>query len=184
MPTPTHLKSDLIARRARCCAAAGAELASGDPLDEFQAAGRRAGPSWSRSKRKFLIDQIGRAARQACGARPAATRKSRPSATPVSATIAKLEATLPVLQERLDIAKTLYDKRPARRPIIWNDCRTCVERAARTLMVQKSRAQRGQCRGRRHRPSRAPRAVAEFRRTALRAISPRPSARRRVSCRI
>jgi hemolysin D len=101
-----HLESDLIAAQLDV-ARLHAALASGDPLESF-APPQRASPSLIAVQRQFLIDQTAEQhAKLAVLDRQRAQKQAELQT--IAATVGKLEASLPVFQERLDIRKTLYD---------------------------------------------------------------------------
>jgi len=101
-----HFESDLIAAQLDV-ARLQAELAPGDPLESF-APPDGAAPSLIAVQRQFLIDQTSEQhAKLAVLDRQRAQKQAELQT--IAATVDKLAASLPVLQERLDIRKTLYD---------------------------------------------------------------------------
>jgi len=101
-----HLESDLMAARLDV-ARLQAALADGDPLANFTPPAR-APPELAAVQRKLLRDQT--AEQQARLAVLDRQREQKEAERETNlATIAKLQAALPVMQERLDIRKTLYE---------------------------------------------------------------------------
>jgi len=101
-----HLQNDLIAAQLEV-ARLRAELSDGDPLANFDPpAGAPA--SMVATQRRFLYDQAAeQQSKLAVLDRQRAQKEAELATT--AATVEKLDASLPVLQERLDIRKTLYD---------------------------------------------------------------------------
>lgn len=101
-----HSQSDLMAAELEV-ARLRAELADGNPLSNFKPP-VDAPSALVAVQRQFLLDQV--AEQQAklviCDRQRAQKAAERET---IGATIGKLEASLPVLQERLEIRKTLYD---------------------------------------------------------------------------
>ncbi len=101
-----HYQSDLIAAQLDV-ARLQAELADGDPLTDFKAPAD-ASPELVAVQRKFLLDQT--AEQQAkLEVLDRQARQKQAERDTIQATIGKLEASLPVLEERLQIVKTLYE---------------------------------------------------------------------------
>jgi len=101
-----HSQNDLIAAKLDV-ARLQAELANGDPQTNFISPAE-APAAQVAIQRKFLLDQTAEQnARLAVLDRQLDQKKAERDT--VGATVAKLEASLPVLQERLEIRKTLYD---------------------------------------------------------------------------
>jgi hemolysin D len=103
-----HLKSDLIAAKldvARLRAALGA---GANPLEAFRPP-EDASPVLIEMNRQFLISQMAeQQAKLAALDRQIAQKEAERGTT--AATIAKLEATIPVLAQRVDVRKYLFDK--------------------------------------------------------------------------
>jgi hemolysin D len=102
----SHLESDLIASeldvaRLRAALSDGDVLANFDPPEGAPAA-------LVATQRKFLADQTAEQRAKLAVLDRQRAQKEAERAT-IGATVDKLEASLPVLQERLDIRKTLYD---------------------------------------------------------------------------
>ncbi len=101
-----HLQSDLIAAQLDV-ARLQAELAEGDPIANFEPPDQ-APPYLIAIQRKFLIDQTAEQRAKLAVLDQQRAQKEAELET-ISATVGKLEASLPVLQDRLEIRKTLYD---------------------------------------------------------------------------
>jgi hemolysin D len=102
----SHLESDLIAAQLDV-ARLRAALSDGDAVANFNPPDG-APPALVATQRKFLADQTTeQRAKLAVLDRQRAQKEAELATT--AATVSKLEASLPVLQERLDIRKTLYD---------------------------------------------------------------------------
>jgi len=101
-----HLQSDLVAAQLDV-ARLEAALADGDPIENFKPP-EQAPPNLVAMQRKFLIDQTGEQQAKLAVLDQQRAQKLAELQT-ISATVSKLEASLPVFQERLDIRKTLYD---------------------------------------------------------------------------
>ncbi len=101
-----HYESDLMAAQLDV-ARLQAELADGDPLTNFMPPAD-APPALMALQRKFLLDQTAeQKAKLAVLDRQRQQKVAEREA--IAATIGKLEASLPILQERLEIRKTLYE---------------------------------------------------------------------------
>ncbi len=102
----SHLESDLISAQLDV-ARLRAALSDGDPLANFTPP-EGAPPALVAIQRKFLADQTAELQAKLAVLDHQRAQKEAELAT-TAATVSKLEASLPVLQERLDIRKTLYD---------------------------------------------------------------------------
>jgi membrane fusion protein, hemolysin D len=101
-----HYQSDLIVAQLDV-ARLQAELSDGDPLEAFNPP-QDAPAALTALQRKFLIDQTAeQKAKLAVLDRQRQQKLAERETT--AATIAKLEASLPILQERVEIRKTLFD---------------------------------------------------------------------------
>jgi hemolysin D len=101
-----HYQSDFVAAQLEV-ARLQAELSDGDPLTNFTPPDG-ASPELIAVQRKFLLDQT---AEQQAKIAVLDRQKQQKQAEyeTAQATVGKLEASLPVMQQRLDIRKTLYD---------------------------------------------------------------------------
>jgi hemolysin D len=101
-----HYQSDLVAAELDA-ARLRAELADGDPLANFNAPAE-ATPSQVAVQRQFLLDQSAEQQDKLAVLDRQRQQKQAEHET-IKATIAKLEASLPILQERMEIRKTLFE---------------------------------------------------------------------------
>ncbi len=102
-----HVKNDLLTARldvARLTAA----LASGDPIGSFVPP-VEASQSAIELQRQFLVSQMTEQATKLSELDQQRAQKKAESET-IAATISKLDATIPLLEERVNIRKYLYDK--------------------------------------------------------------------------
>jgi hemolysin D len=135
-----HFESDLIAAQLDV-ARLQAALAPGDPLESF-APPERASPSLIAVQRRFLIDQIAeQRAKLAVLDRQRAQKQAELQT--IAATVGKLEASLPVFQERLDIRKTLYDHSTGSKANYLEMLQSFVEEQ-HELEVEKSKYHEGE----------------------------------------
>jgi hemolysin D len=130
-----HLESDLVAAQLDV-ARLRAALADGDPLANFKPP-EQASPSLVAMQRQFLIDQIGEQQAKLAVLDQQRAQKDAELET-ISATVGKLEASLPVFQERLDIRKTLYDHATGSKAEYLEMLQSFVEEQ-HELEVQKSK---------------------------------------------
>src|SRR5262245_26756809 len=102
-----HLRSDLLAEQLNI-ARLHAALADGNPAVDF-APTAEANPALISAQRQLLLNQVTeQRAKIAALARQQAQREAEQGT--IAATIHKLETTIPVIQQRVDIRKTLMDK--------------------------------------------------------------------------
>jgi hemolysin D len=103
-----HLRSDLISAQLDVARLRAALSGSADPVAEFHPPAA-ASPELVAMQRQFLISQAAeRQAKLAALDRQRAQKEAERATT--AATIAKFEATIPLLQQRVDIRKGLADK--------------------------------------------------------------------------
>jgi hemolysin D len=102
----SHLESDLIAAELDV-ARLRAALSDGDVVANFEPP-EGAPPALVATQRKFLADQAAEQRAKLAVLDRQRAQKEAERAT-IGATVDKLEASLPVMQERLDIRRTLYD---------------------------------------------------------------------------
>jgi hemolysin D len=131
-----HYQSDLVAAQLDV-ARLRAELDDGDPAANFTAPAD-ASPAQVAVQRQFLLDQVGEQQAKLAVLDRQRDQKQAERET-VEATIAKLEAVLPVMQERLDIRKTLYEHTTGSKANYLELLQTFVEEQ-RELDVQKRRS--------------------------------------------
>jgi hemolysin D len=103
-----HLRSDLTSAQLDAARLHAALSGSDDPLSEFRPPAA-ASPSLVAMQRQFLVSQTGEFAAKLAALDRQRAQKEAEHAT-IAATIAKLDATIPILQERLNIRKGLADK--------------------------------------------------------------------------
>jgi len=101
-----HYRSDLIAAQLDV-ARLEAELADGDPLANFKAPDN-APPDLVAVQRKYLLDQTAEQ-REKLAVLDRQRQQKQAEKDTTEATVGKLEASLPILKERVDIRKTLFD---------------------------------------------------------------------------
>ena len=107
-----------------------------DPLEEFKPpAGAR--PDLVATQHRFLLDQVGeQRAKLAALDRQAAQRVAERATA--AASIGKIEAVLPLLQQQVEIRKTLFEHETGSRLVYLQTLQTYVEQQ-QDLAVQKSR---------------------------------------------
>jgi hemolysin D len=131
----SHLESDLIAAELDV-ARLRAALSGGDVVANFEPP-EGAPAALVATQRKFLADQTAeQQAKLAVLDRQRAQKEAE--RTTIAATVAKLDASLPVLQERLDIRKTLYDHSTGSKASYLEMLQSFVEEQ-QDLKVQKSK---------------------------------------------
>jgi hemolysin D len=158
----SHLRSDLIAARldeARLRAA----LTDGDPLDAFTPP-EGAKPADVATARQFLVNQVGEHRAKLAVLDRQRAQKEAEAAT-ISATIAKIEALIPVIQQRVDIRKALYNTEFGSKIQYLEQLQMLVEQQ-HELVVQKSKLREAEAAAATVAETRA-QTVAEYRRTIL-----------------
>jgi hemolysin D len=103
-----HLKSDLLTTHLDVARLRAALSERADPLDDFHPPAG-ASPTLIEMQRQFLISQNKEQNAKLAEIDRQLAQKEAERAT-ISATIAKLNATIPLLQQRVDVRKVLYDK--------------------------------------------------------------------------
>ena len=103
-----HLQGDLVATQLELERLRAALVENADPLTEFRAP-KGASAAQVETQRQFLVSQNGEFRAKLAVLKRQQEQKEAERAT-IGATIAKLEATLPIVQERFDVRKTLYGK--------------------------------------------------------------------------
>jgi hemolysin D len=131
----SHLESDLIAAeldvaRLRAALSDGDVLANFDPPEE-------APPTLAATQRNFLADQAAEHQAKLAVLDRQRAQKEAERAT-IAATVAKLEASLPVMQERVEMRKTLYDHSTGSKASYLELLQPFVE-GQQELKVQKSK---------------------------------------------
>jgi hemolysin D len=131
-----HIKSDFIA--------AGLEVArlramlSANPVEDFKPPAGAA-PSLAEMNRQFLISQVAEQQGKLAALDRQLKQKEAERAT-IAASITKIDTTLPVLGQRVDIRKTLYDKEIGSKLTYLTEYQDYVGMQQEAL-VQKSRYQ-------------------------------------------
>jgi len=132
-----HLQSDLVAARLDA-ARLRASLADGDPLAAFEPP-EGAPLGLLATERQLLLDQTGEQhAKLAALDRQRAQREAERATD--AATIAKIEAMIPILQQRVDIRKYLMDRETGSKVLYLEDLSRLVEQQ-KELGVQQSHLQ-------------------------------------------
>jgi len=103
-----HLKSDLISTQLDIARLRGALAGNANPLEDFQPP-IGASATLVEMQRQFLISQSAEQNAKLAEIDRQLSQKEAERAT-ITATIAKLNATIPLLQQRVDVLKLLYDK--------------------------------------------------------------------------
>jgi hemolysin D len=103
-----HLRSDLTSAQLDVARLRAALSGSDDPVSEFRPPAA-APPSLVAMQRQFLVSQTSEFAAKLAALERQRAQKEAERAT-IAATIAKLDATIPILQERVNIRKGLADK--------------------------------------------------------------------------
>jgi hemolysin D len=132
-----HLESDLVAAQLDV-AKLQATLADGDPLANFEPPDR-APPALVEIQRQFLHNQIAEQQAKLAALDGQRAQKEAELQT-ILATIAKLEASLPILEERLEIRRTLYNHSTGSKANYLEMLQPFVEEQ-HDLEVQKSKRQ-------------------------------------------
>jgi hemolysin D len=103
-----HLKGDYIAAALEVARLRAALSTRADPLDDFHPP-EGASASLTEMNRQFLLSEIAEQQRKIAAIDRQVAQKEAERNT-ITVAIAKIEATLPVLTQRVDIRKYLYDK--------------------------------------------------------------------------
>ena len=156
-----HLHNDLLAEQLNI-ARVRAALAGGDnPVAEFTPPSNAA-PVLISAQRQLLTNQVNEhRAKIAALARQEAQRDAEQATT--AATIHKLETTIPVIQQRVDIRKTLMDRELGSKLTYFEVLQVLVEQQ-QELAVQKSHLREAEAAAAAIRETRR-QAVAEYRHT-------------------
>src|SRR5437764_8255296 len=103
-----HIQSDLTAAQLDIARLRAALSEGTDPLADFHPP-ETASPSLVATHRKFLLSQIGEYRAKLAGLDRQRAQKEAESAT-VAATVSKLEAVVPVVQQKVDVRGALYNR--------------------------------------------------------------------------
>ncbi len=131
-----HLQGDLVATQLELERLRAALVENADPLTEFRAP-KGASPAQVETQRQFLVSQNGEFRAKLAVLKRQQEQKEAERAT-IGATIAKLEATLPIVQERFDVRKTLYGKELGAK-LQYLEAQQQLVEMQQELAVQKSR---------------------------------------------
>ena len=132
-----HQRSDLIAAQLEV-ARLRAVLSDGDPLASFKPP-NNASPDLIATQRQFLLGQLAEQKAKLAALDRQAAQKAAEQST-AAASIGKIEAVLPLLQQQVDIRKTLFEHETGSRLVYLQTLQTLVEQQ-QALMVEKSRLQ-------------------------------------------
>ena len=130
-----HLRNDLLAEQLNIARLRAALAGGDDPVADFKPPAD-ADPELIATQRQLLLNQVTEhRAKIAALARQQAQKEAEHATT--AATIHKLEATIPVVQQRVDIRKTLMDKELGSKLTYFEIFQLLVEQQEE-LSVQKS----------------------------------------------
>jgi len=132
-----HYESDLITAELDVARLAAAMSGAADPLTAFHPP-EEAGPTMLAMQRQFLLHQVDEHRAKIAALDGQKSQKEAELAT-IRATVGKLEAVLPVLQERVDIKKTSYSGNLSSKIDYLQILQTLVE-TQQDLVVQKSKS--------------------------------------------
>jgi membrane fusion protein, hemolysin D len=132
-----HLKSDLVSAQLDAARLRAAIAGHDDPLADFKPPGG-APPDLVEMHRRYLVSQTAEQAAKFAAIDRQVAQKEAERAT-VDATIKKLEATIPLLQERVDVRKQLYQKELGSKLLYLTEMQDLVGQQ-HDLLVQKSRS--------------------------------------------
>jgi membrane fusion protein, hemolysin D len=156
-----RLRSDLLAEQLNIARLRAALAVGDDPVADFTPPAD-ADPALITTQRQLLLSQVAEHhAKIAALTRQQAQKEAEHATT--SATIRKLETTIPVVQQRVDIRKTLMDKELGSKLTYFEILQLLLEQQAE-LGVQKSHLQEAEAAVAAIRETRG-QAVAEYRRT-------------------
>jgi hemolysin D len=154
-----HLKGDRVAAELDVARLRAALLGGADPLVNF-APPVGASPAQIEMHRQFLVSLVAELNAKLAEVDRQQQQKEAERAS-VAATIVKLEATTPVLQERVDVRKGLYDKGLGSRLIYLTEYQDLVS-MQQDLLVQRSHLREAEAASAALKETRA-KAVAEYR---------------------
>ncbi len=131
-----HLKSDLISAQLDAARLRAAIAGHEDPLTDFKPPDG-ATPDLIEMHRRYLISQTAEQNSKLAAIDRQVAQKEAERAT-VDATIKKLDATIPLLQERVDVRKQLYQKELGSKLLYLTELQDLVGQQ-QDLLVQKSK---------------------------------------------
>jgi hemolysin D len=132
-----HLRSDLIAAQLDVARLRAALSDGNDPLAEFHPPGD-ASPALISTQRQFLIDQTAEHRAKLAALDRQKAQKEAELAT-ISATVGKFEQAIPILQQRVDIRKTLFEHNTGSKVNYLEILQALVDQQ-QDLIIQKSRS--------------------------------------------
>jgi hemolysin D len=131
-----HLRSDLIAAKLNIARLRAAAADGADPLADFHPP-PDASPDVVATQRQFLIDQTAEHRAKLAALEDQKRQKASERAS-IAATIDKIEAVIPVVQERTDIRKVLFDHQTGSKVNYLEALQVLIENQ-KELEVQKNR---------------------------------------------
>jgi hemolysin D len=131
-----HLRSDLITAQLDAARLRAALSNGSDPLADFHPPGE-ASPALISMQRQFLIEQTSEHRAKLAALDRQKAQKEAERAT-IAATVDKFEQTIPILQQRVDIRKTLFDHNTGSKLNYLEILQALVDQQ-QDLIIQKSR---------------------------------------------
>jgi hemolysin D len=131
-----HLESDLIAARVEAARLRAALAGHEDPLPDFHPP-KEVSPEAIEVQRRFLMSQTAEQKAKIEEIKQQESQKEAERAT-IRATINKLNETIPLLEERVNLRKYLYDKELGSRLLYLSEYQDLVAQQ-QDVLVQKSR---------------------------------------------
>jgi hemolysin D len=131
-----HSKSDLVAARLDVARLRAALAGAADPVSDFHPP-EDAPPALVAMQRQYLLSQTGEHRSKIAALDRQLAQKEAERAT-AQATIAKIQAIIPVLQQQVDIRKTLFEHETGSRVLYLQTLQQLVEQQ-QELAVQKSK---------------------------------------------
>jgi hemolysin D len=132
-----HIKSDLVSAQLDAARLRAAIVGHDDPLADFKPP-EGATPDLIQMHRGFLISQTAEQNAKLAAIDRQVAQKEAERAT-VDATIKKLDATIPLLQERVDVRKELYQRELGSKLLYLTELQDLVGQQ-QDLLVQKSKS--------------------------------------------
>src|SRR3984893_688281 len=136
-----HLESDLITAELDIARLSAAMSQGPDPLSAFKPV-ETASPMMIAMQREYLTHQVDEHRSKLAALDRQKAQKEAELGT-INATVAKLEAVLPVLQQRVDIRKTLFSHETGSKANYLEILQALVE-TQQDLLVQKSKSKEGE----------------------------------------
>ena len=139
-----HLKNDLMSAQLEVARLRAAIAGHADPLTDFRAPGD-ADPALVEMQREFLISQSTEQNAKLAEIERQQAQKEAERAT-ITAAIAKLNATIPLLQQRVDVRRYLTDKELGSKLQYLTELQDLVGQQ-QDLLVHQNSLPRSRCRG-------------------------------------